>query len=555
MNACHYPQLPIKLCGLLVLTALLPLTSHGSIFNVTNLSDSGAGSLRDAITQAEANAGADQINFQVGGTIDVASVFPTITTDISISSNGFGVTLDGGNGGHNAYLITSGGTLGLADFTIQNFFSGVISGGAIRMEAGVLNVSGSTFTNNSTDRTGGAIRIQGGATANVQNSSFTQNSALQGGAVSMTQGTLNLRSSQITNNTAELRLFGIAGLSGGISAFDNNAGSSSITIEDSNVSNNTGERSNGGIFIRGGTLDISNSSINDNDSLGSGEDGGGLQIAGGAQVTITDSEVNGNTADGSGGGIHTQNPGTSLTLERTTVDGNTALTGGGINSADADLTIIQSTISNNEATQAGGGGINANRGQELFIENSTISGNTSATGGGGMVVSEGVSGEVVSTTFAFNTSGNAGAAINFTTDGDTTLEVQNSIFSDNNQSGTPSTISGPVTSGGNNLFDNDGGGLIDQMPSDQFNADADLQPLADNGGPTFTHALGATSDAIDTGATNLNVDQRGFVRNVNAPDVGSFEFGAVPEPSSAALLVGAAALLALRRRREFKSRR
>lgn len=543
-------QAAVALLAAVIWANGLSLTTHAAIFDVTNLMDSGAGSLRDAISQAEATAEADQINFQIGGTLDVASIFPTITGEISISSNGFNVTFDGTSAANRAFTIDSGGNLTLSSFTVQNFSSGASSGGAINVNGGIFSASNSTFTGNTTDRTGGAIRIGSNGSATIQSSIFTGNDALQGGAISMSTGSLNLTGSQITNNTASLRLFGAAGLSGGISAF----GGAQIKIENSSISNNIGERSNGGIFIQGGTLDIDGSSINNNESQGAGEDGGGLQIASGAQVTITDSEINENTAaSGSrGGGIHAQSAGTSVTIERTTIDGNTADGGGGINAAEADVTIIESTISNNDALNGGGGGINANSSEELSIENSTISGNTSSGGGGGVIVFAGTSGVITSSTIAFNDSGSAsGGALRFTSEDDSTFEVQNSIFSGNIANGSPDSILGPVDSGGHNLFDDDGGSLNGALPSDQFNADADLQALADNGGPTQTHALGELSDAIDAGMTNLPTDQRGYFRPASQQDIGAYEFGAIPEPSNYAILAGllTVSLVMLRRRR------
>ncbi|WPJ97507.1 choice-of-anchor Q domain-containing protein [Coraliomargarita algicola] len=87
---------------------------------------------------------------------------------------------------------------------------------------------------------------------------------------------------------------------------------------------------------------------------------------------------------------------------------------------------------------------------------------------------------------------------------------------------------------------------------DQFNAFADLGLLADNGGPTFTHALGSSSDAIDAGMTDLTTDQRGFFRLAGlADDIGAYELGAIPEPETFALIaaLGALGLVMTKRRR------
>jgi len=81
------------------------------------------------------------------------------------------------------------------------------------------------------------------------------------------------------------------------------------------------------------------------------------------------------------------------------------------------------------------------------------------------------------------------------------------------------------------------------QPADQQNTNASYGPLADNGGPTFTHALPADSAAVDagaefcrdiTGGVELTVDQRGAPRpfdgdgnGVARCDVGAFEYGPV----------------------------
>src|SRR5438128_722268 len=59
-----------------------------STFTVLNTNDSGAGSLRQAILDANAAAGADVINFNIGGggvqTISPTSILPQITSPVTI---------------------------------------------------------------------------------------------------------------------------------------------------------------------------------------------------------------------------------------------------------------------------------------------------------------------------------------------------------------------------------------------------------------------------------------------------------------------------------------
>ncbi len=64
-------------------------------FNVLNLNDGGAGSLRQAILDANNTAGADVIDFQVAGTITLASNLPSVTGSVNIdgtSAPGFSGT-------------------------------------------------------------------------------------------------------------------------------------------------------------------------------------------------------------------------------------------------------------------------------------------------------------------------------------------------------------------------------------------------------------------------------------------------------------------------------
>jgi hypothetical protein len=96
----------------LILTVLLLGASLHAVvantFTVTNTNDSGGGSLRQALTDANNNAGADTINFDISGTgqktITVLSDLPHISET---------VTIDGGNGGvaSNRVQITNGASI------------------------------------------------------------------------------------------------------------------------------------------------------------------------------------------------------------------------------------------------------------------------------------------------------------------------------------------------------------------------------------------------------------------------------------------------------------
>jgi len=68
---------------------------------------------------------------------------------------------------------------------------------------------------------------------------------------------------------------------------------------------------------------------------------------------------------------------------------------------------------------------------------------------------------------------------------------------------------------------------FDEAKGDQANvteAQLDLQPLADNGGPTETHAITTDSAAFNAGTCEVDTDQRGEPRPGGAMcDVGAFE--------------------------------
>jgi hypothetical protein len=240
--------------------------------------------------------------------------------------------------------------------------------------------------------------------------------------------------------------------------------------------------------LSGATVSISGLTITD--AFGEGYAGGIHNLG---NVTLKDSTVSNhwNTdGDGLGGGI--QNLG-NMTISGSTISGN-RVDSGNLNDKGAGiynfpggvLRIFNSTISGNHLLSGTGGGI-YNAGS-LVIRFSTITQNSASSGGGLF----------------------AGA-----------LTMDNTIVAGNTSSGPgDDNLEGAYT-GSSNLI----GG------------DPMLGPLADNGGPTLTHALLPGSPAIDAG-DNSNAptwDQRGpgFPRIVNGTvDVGAYEVQAMAAPSA-----------------------
>ncbi|MGB3513322.1 MAG: calcium-binding protein [Microcoleaceae cyanobacterium] len=291
----------------------------------------------------------------------------------------------------------------------------------------------------------------------------------------------------------------------------------------------------------------------------------GLTITGG----LAFGSANGNLGDG--GGIFTNE---ALTLSNSTVTGNTASdNAGGIYVNDiGSANILNSTISNNAANYDGGGvfafgqteitnstinnniaiaGIGDGGGVAVFgttdITNSTISGNTSGGDGGGVYVKDfdpgllHYSNATISNTTITNNEAPDGQGSGLASFGShITTTVTSTIISGNVNSDVDELTahSNSIQSGGNNLIGTGTATANFHATGDQTGVtDPGLAPLADNGGPTQTHALQVGSVAIDAGSNplGLTTDQRGsvFQRVVDGlADIGAFESGnSIPTPT------------------------
>ncbi len=222
-----------------------------------------------------------------------------------------------------------------------------------------------------------------------------------------------------------------------------------------------------------------------------------------------------------------------LTMRNSTVSKNGYI---GVVSA-GDTTITGSTISDNGGGFAGGVSIASGPGGTVRIENTTISGNKAHSGyyvfahAAGFIFASSVT--ITNSTVAFN-SADSGAPLSdvgalLISSPQVTLE--STIFA-NNSNIDLVVNAGTVIGGHNNLLmlgaTVSGSAANALLPADTIKADPKLLPLADNGGSTMTHALGAGSPAIDAGNNNAGLasDQRGAVYARvfgTRADIGAFE--------------------------------
>lgn len=265
------------------------------------------------------------------------------------------------------------------------------------------------------------------------------------------------------------------------------------------------------------------------------EPGGGILNRG--ELSLFNVEVTGNVAGdgGSGGGI--RNLGLIL-LQDVALHGNVAGNGGGL-SNDGDAFLDTSCVYGNAASNFGGGIDSTGLGSRITLGCVTVSGNVAEYMGGGLAAASGFAGLYCST-IARNVAWVQGGGIRVFEGGD--VAAVNSIVADNfSTPPPPPATSGPdcfgsLYSRGYNLVQQMGGCTITgDTIGNQLGVNPLLGPLADNGGPTMTHALLPGSPAIDrggdpTGSPFSTYDQR----NVNRPrdgdddgtaqiDIGAFE--------------------------------
>jgi CSLREA domain-containing protein len=430
-------------------------------------------------------------------------------------------------------------------------------GGAIASGGtGSLMIADSTFSKNSAEGWGGAVVNDDKGSATILNSTFTENSGLNGGGFGNEgDGPVVVENSTFRKNSAFVNAVLASGEGGGMQsnsggpvaitggAFTENTardgggfgneGGGEVTITGTRFSANRAEEKGGGILIQSGTVRMLDIDVIGNFADAAIEAGGGIAYEGdklvsvGEAAAIENSRILDNTAKGQGGGIDSRGDG-PLDIATTRIAGNTAAMGGGIHHVgDAPLDLIRSTLSGNSAES--GGGLFTDGDGETGIENSTVSGNRAGQFGGGLLVSSRLN--IRSSTVAGNNAASGGGINNGGGDlvGDGTVFLLNTIVANNPTGGN---CAGTMTSLGGNLDSANTCALTEL--SDHPGTDPRLGPLADNFGPTQTHALLAESPAQENAVcTELvpcpPVDQRGVERpRFDDFDIGAYESELTP---------------------------
>jgi predicted outer membrane repeat protein len=453
------------------------------------------------------------------------------------------------NSAKDGSLSVSGSTFSLNEALARG--GAIASGGT-----GSLVIADSTFSKNSAEGWGGAVVNDDKGSATILNSTFTENSGLNGGGFGNEgDGPVVVENSTFRKNSAFVNAVLASGEGGGMqsnsggpvaitggsftenSARDGggfgNEGGGEVTITGTRFSANHADEKGGGILIQSGTVRMFDIDVIGNVADAAIEAGGGIAYEGdklvsvGEAAAIESSRILDNKAKGQGGGIDSRGDG-PLDIAKTRIAGNTAAMGGGIHHVgDAPLDLIRSTLSGNSAEN--GGGLFTDGDGETGVENTTVSGNRAGQFGGGLLVSSRLN--IRSSTVAGNNAASGGGINNGGGDlvGDGTVFLLNTIVANNPTGGN---CAGTMNSLGGNLDSANTCALTEL--SDHPGTDPRLGPLADNGGPTQTHALLAESPAQENAVcTELvpcpPVDQRGLERpQFDGFDIGAYESELTP---------------------------
>lgn len=332
-------------------------------------------------------------------------------------------------------------------------------------------------------------------------------------------GNLSLSNLTLTGGGEEENLSG-----GGVNASD-----SVLTLDNAVISNNTAS-SGGGIVIRNNSCAyINQSTVSDNYVTNSDSaEGGGIFVDNTSYLYMTGSTVSGNSAVSSsvggekayGGGIAVDDASAAIIINSTVSGNSVDGQGGGIHIEDSSVFSLFSTIADNSASESGGG---------VFVYS-----NDEDYGGGEFIADH----SIVSGNFAYSL-GNE-VALDYDEGPDARARFNHTIVGSDASTYVEALLQLDISNTSISLQNGhflatstDDGGALNP---DSTALEDIIEGLANNGGPTQTHALPLGSPAIDGGefqgdgrcesfmAGPITRDQRGRLRSDGLCDLGSFEY-------------------------------
>jgi CSLREA domain-containing protein len=383
-----------------------------------------------------------------------------ITDDLTVSGSGAANTAINANGVDRVFHILSTADVTLMGLTVRGGQETVSGGGGLYHSGSSLTLAGVVVANNTT-----GVRHGGGLYIDIGHAATLLNTTVRDNTATeggglYNAGTLSVTASVVVSNTASL-------IGGGL----RNASTGELTVVNTTLANNRATTSNGGGLYTTGQAAVINSTLTNNTS---GDNGGGIEVRDAsllvtATLMVSNTTLSYNTSATSGGGLHLRGSGTT--------GGVTAL-------------IINSTFSGNTTGASGGGGLRNNTDATTTLINLTLTNNSAGNNNGGGLRNDGA------------------------------LTLTNVLIANHPVGGN---CEGTFTSLGHNLS-SDATCAALTAPGDQNSVNPQLGPLANNGGPTLTHAIPVTSPAINAGsnASCPATDQRGVPRDARC-DIGAFE--------------------------------
>jgi hypothetical protein len=487
---------------------------------ITNCDDSGAGSLRDAVTNAVSGDVID-LSALTCGTITLNTGLVSSVDELTLTGPGAGALAIDGNNASRVIEQQGYGMLTIEGLTIRNgsyvyggpgIYGGLAPGACILSRSSVTltdtaidhcSASGWSVFGAAVDTFGALYMTDSSITGTVATANATEISAtIYGGAVYTAAGYLT----RSTIDGAEVTAASVAAFSGllGGGIF----GMYGVVLDHSRVS--------------GVVAHVSAAKITYAKGAGVGSPRTVIMTA----STVSDNEVHGTPGVGASGAYTYTS----------------AIGGGGVyvmtipRSSIYASAISDSTLSNNAAlcdgdcgdyTVGGGGALGTWSPKPMTITNSTISGNRADVRGGGLYTRNQGALALGNTTITDNAAPEGSGIADAGDSAAYPFSITSTIVAGNHVPAGASSdeiVTIHAIDGSHDLI----GSANVALPGDTIGGDPRLGPLADNGGPTMTHALLSDSPAIDAGSnpSDLAADQRGgsYVRvSGAAADIGAFE--------------------------------